>query len=237
MCTAWAGITTEPCKKCRRSGGTDPQSMDIKMKKYLLLAVLVLQGCATIIDGKQQTVSFSSNPDGATVTLNGMQIGKTPTTIPIPRRSGVQVLKFSKEGFKDSEIPINAEINNWFWGNILLGGLYGSTTDGFTGAAYEYKPGSFMVTLQPLTGSGMPAPMSLNENQKVVNFIVMSYNQLMAELNGKSGQYLASLFEIAVIPDAEREEARKKLKALADVYSVIPEYAEKSAEILIKKKS
>lgn len=144
-------------------------------------------------------------------------------------------MKFTKDGFKDTEFPIEANINNWFWGNIIFGGLYGSTTDAVSGAAYEYKPGSYMVTLQPDTGAQAPNSILLNEKQKIINFIVMGYNQLITELNGKSGQYTASLFELSGAPTESRDDLRKKLKSLSDVYTVIPDFAEKSADILLKK--
>jgi hypothetical protein len=40
---------------------------------------------------------------------------------------------------------------------------------------------------------------------------------------------------MASIPQENRAEMIKKLKALSELYSVIPEFAEKSAEMLLKK--
>ena len=54
------------------------------MKSFALgLATLTLAGCATVIDGTQQTVSLSSNADGAIcgITQNGRQI-VAPSPVP-----------------------------------------------------------------------------------------------------------------------------------------------------------
>lgn len=209
------------------------------MNRLFLAAVVAcaafFTGCASIVDGKLQTVNFSSNPDGATVVFNGLPVGKTPVTVPLQRVSGPVVLRFSKEGYKDSEIVVNAALNKWFWGNIISGGLYGSTTDYLTGAMHEYQPGNFMVTLTPIDAAALQGGMSLGEKQKVVNFIVVSYGSLVVELTGKSGQYLSSLFAISSVPTAEQDELRKKLRALVEVYPVIPEFANAAADILLKR--
>ena len=45
------------------------------------------------------------------------------------------------------------DTNPWFWGNILFGGVFGSTTDGLSGSVHEYSPSQFFITLVPMTGS------------------------------------------------------------------------------------
>lgn len=198
-------------------------------------AILLSTGCASIVDGSTQSVSFASNPDSATVTLNGAQIGKTPVTVPLKRQGSAQTIKFSKEGFKDHEVPLTTTLNPWFLGNLITGGLLGSTTDGLSGAAFQYAPGQYMVTLQPDGVTPLPGGVSLNDSQKIVNFIVMGYPRIVAEVTTTPGQYTKSLLEMASIPEENRPEMIRKLKALSELYDVIPEFAEKSAEILLRK--
>lgn len=196
-------------------------------------AILLSTGCASIVDGRSQSVSFASNPSDAIVTLNGVQLGKTPVTVVLPRKSGSQSLKFSKEGFDDSEIQATTTMNPWFLGNIIFGGLYGSTTDGLSGAAYQYSPGSYMVTLQSSDTTPLPGNVSLSDKQKIVNFIIMGYPRIVSELVSTPGEYTNSLFEMASISAEKRPDALKKMRALSDLYNVIPEFAEKSSEILL----
>lgn len=121
------------------------------MKKYFMMAfaamLLGVGGCATIIDGDTQQVSFSSNPDGATVLVNGVPIGKTPVSYLMKRGDG-NIVTVKKDGYKSMERTLTTKMNGMFFGNIIFGGLFGSTTDSSTGAAYEYEPGQFMFELE-----------------------------------------------------------------------------------------
>lgn len=195
----------------------------------------LLAGCASIVDGKRQSVSFASNPDGAIVSINGRQLGKTPVTVMLDRQSGIQNLTFTKEGYKSKDLPIQAGFNSWFWGNVFLGGFYGSTTDALSGAAYEYKPGNFMVTLEPNEIASLPGQTNLPDKQKLVNYLVVSYQQLLQELASKEGQYTTSLFALAGTPEDKRKEMTKKIWSLSEVYTVIPEFADKTADLLLAK--
>lgn len=204
------------------------------MKKLLLsvfaLSALWLTGCASIVDGNSQSVSFASNPEGATVYLNGAAIGKTPMSISAKRRGGPQPLRFTKEGHQDVEIQLISGVNPWFFGNVLSGGLLGSTTDGLSGAAFRYDPGSYMVTL-PEVGASTAA--ALTDKQQVVNFIVSGYSSLSKELMMQGGPYVTSLMTLAKIPEEKRQDMANRLKALSSVYSNIPEFADKAADLLL----
>ena len=55
------------------------------MKKIIILFTIVISvvinGCATILTGSTDKLSFDSDPDGATILMDGIDIGKTPATI------------------------------------------------------------------------------------------------------------------------------------------------------------
>lgn len=121
------------------------------MIKHLLILIGVsvlmqLTGCATIVDGKTQQVSITSVPEGAEVLVNGATIGKTPMTYALQRGEGT-VLTVKKEGYATIDRTLNTELNSMFWGNIIFGGVFGSTTDSSTGASIEYSPGQFVFNL------------------------------------------------------------------------------------------
>src|SRR4051812_30536890 len=99
----------------------------------VICIVLVATGCASIVDGSSQVVSFNSNPNSARVLVNGTEIGRTPLSTQI-KRSGDTVVLFRKDGYADQTISLQTKLNPWFWGNILCGGTIGSTTDGLSGA-------------------------------------------------------------------------------------------------------
>jgi hypothetical protein len=107
---------------------------------------VLLAGCATIFDGTTQTLTFDSTPSGAEVHLNGVIIGKTPFSTQVKRGKG-NVLTFKKEGYEDRVLPMVTTMNLTFLGNLVTGGLFGTTTDSATGAINKYEPGQYMVSL------------------------------------------------------------------------------------------
>lgn len=208
----------------------------MKLKQRLLgvvaAATLGLTGCASIVDGNSQSVSLSSNPEGATVYLNGNAIGKTPVTITTKRKGSSQPLRFTKEGYKDVEVQLISTVNPWFFGNIVTGGLLGSTTDGLSGAAFKYEPGSYMVTLPP-AGDTPADSASLEDKQKLVNFVVAGYQGLVKELSAQNGQYVTSLLTLARVEPARHADITQRLKSLSQAYTSIPEFADKAADMLL----
>ncbi len=119
------------------------------MKIFILLGVLltVLSSCATIVDGKTQSVTFQSSPAGAEVLINGTIIGITPFTVTLDRADGTQ-LTVRKDGYETVSMELNTALNPTFWGNIIIGGVFGSTTDAASGASREYVPGIHMINLR-----------------------------------------------------------------------------------------
>jgi hypothetical protein len=104
------------------------------MKKIFGLAVvsmaLLLSSCATIVNGTKQTVSFNSEPSGATVILvnkKGLetQIGTTPTVQTIPRKT--KFVKFKAEGFQTETFNAreNADVH-WLYYLDLASCFYGN---------------------------------------------------------------------------------------------------------------
>lgn len=117
------------------------------MKKKLLvvlplIGIVMFSGCATILGGgNNQTVSInSSKPIKGTMQYEdgkGLQHFTAPATLSVERRSKDIILE-SKDGEFDKTV-VKSNTNPWFFGNILLGGLIGSTTDSVGGAAWKYQ--------------------------------------------------------------------------------------------------
>jgi hypothetical protein len=106
-----------------------------------------LTGCATIFDGDTQLLTFDSVPTGAEVYIDGVLLGVTPMSASVKRKKGA-TLTMKKEGYVDRVMPMATTMNMTFLGNLVTGGLFGTTTDSATGAINKYEPGQFMVTLQ-----------------------------------------------------------------------------------------
>lgn len=105
-----------------------------KSIKVLLVATVIalFSSCATIISGSKQMVTFSSEPSGAKIMIDGVPIGKTPLTTKIKR--GSRVIVISKDNYETFTRRFDRKFNAWVIGNIVLGGIPGIATDLITGA-------------------------------------------------------------------------------------------------------
>jgi PEGA domain. len=107
--------------------------------------ILLLSGCATIMSGSNQTLTFNSNVEGVSVYVDGALIGKTPVSASF-KKNKAQSVMFSKEGYQSVTREITKEFDpvaalNIFWDL--------STTDFITGAVYEYAPNAIYVEMPP----------------------------------------------------------------------------------------
>lgn len=114
----------------------------------LSAAVASLTSCATIFGSTKYPVSFNTTPEGAGVTIEnhiGQTIfeGTTPATVKL--KSSASYMKkaeykitFTKNGYEQKCIYLTAELNGWYIGNILIGGLPGMLLiDPLSGAMYK----------------------------------------------------------------------------------------------------
>ena len=85
---------------------------------------------------------------------------RTPFTATLANDSGFfqnasYLVKISKEGYVPREIPLEAGVNGWYFGNIIFGGLLGILiVDPATGAMWKIHQDSIAVNLYPDTPEG-----------------------------------------------------------------------------------
>ena len=167
----------------------------VKRHIYLLIlaALSLVAGCATIVTGSTQTLTINTTPSGATVTLNGNNLGVTPMSIEVKRpETERSVFRFEKEGYKPLELPVARSMNTWWLGNIITGGVFGSTTDYASGAMYEYQPGLIQVTLEPVNMSSIEQEQFMAENE-LRFFMLTNYDVLSAQIASGQGEYVDGL--------------------------------------------
>lgn len=118
----------------------------MKSLKYtmLLAAFLSVSGCASVLNGTEQEMTFKSEPEGAIVLVDGLERGKTPLTVKL-KKNEYKNVTFKKEGYHSETLPLNKKMDPVAWINIFWDL---STTDAITGALYEYEPGSLYVTMK-----------------------------------------------------------------------------------------
>lgn len=125
----------------------------MRSTSLLLLIFSICSGCSTIVNGRSETVSINSNVSGAQIVVNGKTVGTTPYNGPI-RRGADTTITVSKDGYVAKTITADTNIEPIFWGNIILGGFLGSTTDASTGSMYKYSPATLQIDLEPAKGNG-----------------------------------------------------------------------------------
>jgi hypothetical protein len=106
---------------------------------YTAVAVIAIfaTGCATLITPKEQKINVaSSTGDAIDVTLDG-KTSSTPGQFTVLRNGQDKIVNTSTPGCAPST-PVNKTIAPAFWGNVIIGGLLGSTTDNATGKMYTY---------------------------------------------------------------------------------------------------
>jgi hypothetical protein len=126
------------------------------VRNYLILLILLTGllclSCATIVHGVNQPVNFNSQPSGATVTIDGNKLDKTPCLLELERKNS-HLVEITLEGYETKTIQIKKKLSGWVAGNILLGGLIGLAIDAITGAMYKLEPEFVSVELEKMSAS------------------------------------------------------------------------------------
>jgi len=112
----------------------------------LSFLALMLSSCATLFTRGSDTISFNSDPSGATVYLNGVQLCKTPCLIPIKRELGDTDVQISLEGYETRILSLNKSLN--VVSILNLGNLLGWAIDAATGAIMTYDMKQYQVDLR-----------------------------------------------------------------------------------------
>ena len=134
----------------------------------LFLLALVSIGCMRMIRGQSQIIDVQTNPPGARVTIRPTPgdfespakvalSRKPPSTVNVSEpgyRDAAYIVTASKPGYRDAAVPIESNIStdtwirNLIWIHPLFYGL-GLLVDVTSGAAYELRPSSILVVLEP----------------------------------------------------------------------------------------
>ena len=114
-----------------------------------IICVVAGSGCASIVNSGPDAVFLSSNPPGASVTVDGANVGVTPLTAMVHRSANM--MTFSKEGYQSVSIPVQKDFNVWVLGNLLIpyGFFIGLIVDGVAGNFSEVS-NTIVITLPKL---------------------------------------------------------------------------------------
>lgn len=138
----------------------------------LIATSLTMTGCASIISGSTQTLTFKSVPEQASISITNksgekVHTGVTPATVTLKRGNGffkpaAYDVTFKKEGFQAKTIQVTGTVNGWYIANIIFGGLIGLLiVDPATGAMYTLNPNDINAVLEENQSASQKGQQSL----------------------------------------------------------------------------
>ncbi len=123
------------------------------MKKYMYIVtatvlITCMYSCATIFSSSKYPVQFKSTPNKVLVEIidrDGVMVyqGETPAVVQLKANKGfmkkaIYNIKFSKNGFTSKSYSISATLDQWYWANLVLGGVIGMLiVDPASGAMFQ----------------------------------------------------------------------------------------------------
>ena len=120
---------------------------------FCLLSTLifVFNGCATIFKGSTDTVSYSSDPSGAKVYVNGQLMGTTPFQLEM-KSNQTYTIEFRKEGYENRTVVLNNSVGaGWIVLDVLFG-LIPIIVDAATGNWYSLDQSHVNAALEAQQG-------------------------------------------------------------------------------------
>ncbi len=131
------------------------------LKALLAVPLLLVSGCATIINGTSQSVTVSTSPPNASCAVDrmGERIGvvpQTPGSLRVDKSKNSLTVTCAKPGYQTASVTRPPSFSLVTLGNAIAGGLIGVGVDFATGANFKY-PEEVQMGLQADARSGYPA--------------------------------------------------------------------------------
>ncbi|MBQ7304077.1 MAG: adenosine deaminase [Alphaproteobacteria bacterium] len=115
------------------------------MKKIIfsLFAIYMLSGCASIIKGKTKDINVLTSTGEEVVvdvvSASGTQTVRIPGVVNVKRDNRpVTIMVKNSTYIRPSTTVVPEKVELWTFGNLIFGGVFGTTTDASTGAMWDY---------------------------------------------------------------------------------------------------
>lgn len=152
----------------------------------ICLAATIFSSCATIVSDSDYVVQVNSNPSNSNFKVTNasgvvVHSGTTPASISLSAKKGFfsgakYNIVFEKPGFAPQTVPVHADIDGWYIGNLLFGGFIGFLiVDPLTGAMWK---------LDPIANASLSRTISKNEDSDVKQLHIMNVDQIPQNLKG-----------------------------------------------------
>lgn len=144
--------------------------------KLLILAIastFLMTSCATIFTGTKDTIRFDSNPQGAKVYIDGLEVCKTPCTTQVKRSLSDKLAEIKLDGYETRVITLDRKFNAV--SIINLGSLIGWGIDAATGSLMKYDKKGYDIELEKDNRTSLlqnPSKIEINTDTKIVDVYV-----------------------------------------------------------------
>ena len=127
-----------------------------------LIALVLVSGCATVVEGSNQSVSIATAPPGASCTIDRAgerlgSVGMTPGSLRISKSKNDLEIACGKDGYQQASIRQSPKFVGTTFGNLIVGGVIGAVVDAASGANYVY-PNEVHLDLAPAVPPVAMAP-------------------------------------------------------------------------------
>lgn len=118
------------------------------LPKIIALALIsfCFTGCASIFTGTTQTIQVNSIPNGANVSVGGLDRGQTPLPVVLKKSSSGECVTVALPGYQQKTFQPQTRFNPV--AILNLWGILGWGIDAATGAMWKYDPTFYNIQLQ-----------------------------------------------------------------------------------------
>lgn len=148
----------------------------MKSKLFIIsvVSMFFLTSCATIFTGTKDTLRFDSEPQGATVYLDGLEVCKTPCTTKVKRSLSEKLAEIRLDGYETRVITLDRKFNAVSIINLF--GLIGWGVDAATGSLMKYDRKGYDIKLEKDKRTSLienPTKIEIDTKNKVVDVYVL----------------------------------------------------------------
>ena len=147
----------------------------MKSKLFILaiVTIFLMTSCATIFTGTKDIIRFDSNPQGAKVYIDGIQVCITPCTTSVRRSLSEKLAEIKLDGYETRVIGLSQEFNTV--SIINLGNLLGWGIDVATGSLMKYDRKGYDIELEKDNRTSLlqnPSKIEINTETKIIDVYV-----------------------------------------------------------------
>lgn len=164
------------------------------MRIFLVsIIIAMLSGCATIISGTSDEISFSSNADPVKVYIDGLHVGTTPLKVNVDKKAGEgRLARFEKDGYETQEFNLRNKID-WIIVSDISSIIVSGGIDVLSGAIMEYSPKQYHIEM---IEKSAPKAALIPKQIQFASFVLTMSDEIKENLVSGGGPALESLISM-----------------------------------------